>query len=156
MKSIRGSSNTVTRVASLLSILWLCLWPAAGHAHVMQVPYNLPVPFWLYAYGATGALLASFLVVGYFVRADAAHAGFRSIDVSRTSLARMIANPAVIGTFRTLGVLLLLLTIVSGFLGLMRSGFASCVHAVRIRYPLPRAALTYHVSWPPEPRITSM
>jgi hypothetical protein len=107
----------VTRVASLISILWLCLWPAAVGAHVMQVPYNLPVPFWLYAYGATGALLASFLVVGYFVRADAAHAAFRSVDVSRAGFVALITRPAVIGTFRALSVLLLLLTIASGFLG---------------------------------------
>ena len=105
------------RSGMLLSILALGMLPAAAIAHVMQIPYNLPVPFWLYAYGATGALLASFLVVGYFVRADATRLGFRSVDVSRAGLTGMITSPAVIGTFRTLSVLLLLLTVATGLLG---------------------------------------
>jgi len=37
----------------------------AALAHSFGRVYNLPVPFWMYAWGATAALLASFLVVAY-------------------------------------------------------------------------------------------
>src|SRR5204862_6269315 len=41
-------------------------------AHSFGRLYNLPVPFWLYAYGASAALALSFVVVAYFVSAPAA------------------------------------------------------------------------------------
>src|SRR3546814_18055406 len=49
--------------------LLLALLPSAAHAHSFGRIYNLPVPFWMYAYGATAALMLSFLVFGYFVSA---------------------------------------------------------------------------------------
>lgn len=52
--------------------------PAAAHAHGFGRLYNLPVPFWLYAWGAAGALLVSFLIVGYFVSESAGVTGSRS------------------------------------------------------------------------------
>src|SRR3546814_14659246 len=54
--------------------LLLALLPSAAHAHSFGRIYNLPVPFWLYAYGAPAALLLSFLVFGYFVSAGHAPA----------------------------------------------------------------------------------
>ena len=42
-------------------LFWVC--PSAALAHSFGQVYNLPVPFWLYAWGATGALLASFVMV---------------------------------------------------------------------------------------------
>lgn len=47
----------------------LALLPGAAAAHSFGRLYNLPVPFWLYAYGASAALLLSFLIAGYFLRA---------------------------------------------------------------------------------------
>jgi hypothetical protein len=47
-------------------------FPAAAAAHGFGSLYNLPVPFWLYAWGAGGALLLSFLVIGYFTRSSQA------------------------------------------------------------------------------------
>ena len=32
-------------------------------AHSFGTVYNLPVPFWMYAYGATAALIVSFAIV---------------------------------------------------------------------------------------------
>lgn len=40
-------------------------------AHSFGRIYNLPVPFWLYVYGAATALALSFVVVAYFVSAPA-------------------------------------------------------------------------------------
>ena len=41
-------------------------------AHSFGRLYNLPVPFWLYVYGASAALALSFVVVAYFVSVPAA------------------------------------------------------------------------------------
>jgi hypothetical protein len=38
--------------------------PVAAHAHGFGALYNLPVPFWLYAWGAAAALVVSFIVAG--------------------------------------------------------------------------------------------
>lgn len=89
----------------------------AAAAHVMQVPYTLPVPFWLYAYGATGALLASFVIVGYFVRADTAATASRVFDVSRAPVFRALAQPFVVATLRVLTVAAFALAIASGLFG---------------------------------------
>jgi hypothetical protein len=87
--------------------------PAA--AHMMQVAYNLPVPLWMYAYGATAALVASFVVVAYFVRADSAHVAPSSTATRRTS-SRTIAPP-VVASLRLISVAVLALAIVSGLIG---------------------------------------
>jgi len=105
------------RAAPIIAILAQLLWPATAIAHVMQVPYNLPVPFWLYAYGATGALLASFVIVGYFVRAESGRLHFRTTELTGNRFGAALTSRTVIGIFRVLCVLLLLLTIVSGLVG---------------------------------------
>jgi hypothetical protein len=92
------------------------LTPAAA-AHAMQLPYTLPVPLWLYAYGATGALLASFVMVGYFVKATPVGSHARFVDLSRTSLVRTLASPVVIAASRSLSVVLLTIVIVTGLFG---------------------------------------
>ena len=56
---------------SRLCWLALVLLPQAAFAHVFAQPYALPVPFSIYAYAATGALLLSFLVIGLFSAAPA-------------------------------------------------------------------------------------
>src|SRR5437764_15077986 len=37
-----------------------------ARAHTFGTVYNLPVPFWMYAYGAGAALVVSFVIVAYF------------------------------------------------------------------------------------------
>lgn len=49
----------------------LCLFPGAVAAHSFGQVYTLPVPFWLYAWGAAAALVASFVVVGLFASGTA-------------------------------------------------------------------------------------
>lgn len=45
----------------------LLITPFALQAHSFGRSYNLPVPIWLYLYGAAAALILSFVVIGYFV-----------------------------------------------------------------------------------------
>ncbi len=55
----RQGAVAATLVAALLL-------PAVASAHSFGKLYNLPVPLWLYLYGATAALLGSFLVMAWF------------------------------------------------------------------------------------------
>jgi hypothetical protein len=97
-----------------LTGLAFLLFPHEGSAHMMGVVYNLPIPLWMYAFAASAALALSFLVVGYFVTAQGASRNFRTLDLS---LPRAATRDAVLATFRTLSVFLLLLTTATGLLG---------------------------------------
>ena len=85
-------------------------------AHVMQTAYNLPVPLWMYAYGATAALVASFVVVGYFVRVDRVGHGIRTFEAS-TGIARLIGSPRLLTALRWLGGGYFALTVTAGLFG---------------------------------------
>lgn len=57
-----------TRCFFGIGLLLGAVWPLAASAHGFGRLYNLPVPFWLYAWAASAALLVSFLLALYFVR----------------------------------------------------------------------------------------
>lgn len=58
-------------IRSLAVVLALAT-PTLGHAHSFGEPYRLPMPYWMYIYGAMAALALSFVVMGFFLtRADA-------------------------------------------------------------------------------------
>jgi len=74
--------RVLTRASPALISLLRALRPAAAAiivavasatagAHSFGTVYNLPVPFWMYAYGATAALVVSFADVAYFARMSA-------------------------------------------------------------------------------------
>src|SRR5262249_33957790 len=53
-------------------LTFMCLLPDAAQAHAFEVPYVLPIPFWVYAYSCMAMLVVSFAAVGYFsVTSDA-------------------------------------------------------------------------------------
>jgi hypothetical protein len=89
--------------------------PLPVFAHGFGRLYNLPVPLWLYGFGASAALLASFLVVGYFVgrpRADAP-AARRPVAPWEETLRRW----RILGAARGIALGTLLLCMVAGFFG---------------------------------------
>src|SRR5579863_8448060 len=82
-----------------------------AEAHTIGTIYNLPIPFWMYAFAASATLALSFLMVGYFVTGQTAERNLRSVEIS-----------AALPNFgwsilRCLSVLLLVLTILTGLLG---------------------------------------
>lgn len=44
------------------------LSPNLASAHAFGQSYNLPIPVWMYLYGASAALVVSFLLVGFFIK----------------------------------------------------------------------------------------
>ncbi|HEX4584877.1 MAG TPA: hypothetical protein VH183_08620 [Burkholderiaceae bacterium] len=98
---------------SLIAPIFL-LSSGAAAAHMMGVVYNLPIPFWMYAFAASGALALSFLMVGYFVTAQSAARNFQTLDLGVPAPA---ICKAVLAGLRVLSVFALLLTILSGLFG---------------------------------------
>jgi len=98
-------------VGHILGSLTLLVAAESADAHTMGVIYNLPIPFWMYAFAASAALALSFVMVGFFVTVQGAERNFRSIEIS-------IALPRVARSFmRCLSVFLLLLTVLTGLIG---------------------------------------
>ena len=106
------------RVSRLLLLLLPPILVIAGcgcaEAHSFGTIYNLPIPFWMYAFAASATLALSFVMVGFFLTAQAAQGNFRSIEIRN-------ALPGVgWSILRGLSVLLLLVTMLSGLFGAQR------------------------------------
>lgn len=114
MNPLPNKNSNVARLA--LGFAALCL-PSLAAAHSFGKLYNLPMPFWLYAYGATASLLVSFVVVGYFGTvgnpADTAPAR----DVSNAGWLRALRRLRLMTLLRAVSVLCLLLCLLTGFFG---------------------------------------
>ena len=102
--------------ASLLGLLLLAA-PPPVFAHFFVQSYSLPIPFWMYAWGAAGALLLSFIAVGVFASAPpVAMAHGKASAVEDRSIPADAGSP---GGYVALG--LLVLCIVSGLAGPAKS-----------------------------------
>jgi hypothetical protein len=99
---------------------WLALLilPGAAAAHFFTQPYTLPVPFTMYAYGATAALALSFVIVGVFATVPSLGTGFEgSRRLHQPPAALPLQRTSAFPIGRTLSVFLLLLCIASGLFG---------------------------------------
>ena len=101
------------RLVALLAAPALLLTTAGAQAHSFGTPYNLPVPFWMYAYGASATLAVSFAIVAYFA----------GVPIDARAIARTRQGPglripgALLGALRGLSVGLLALCIATGLFG---------------------------------------
>jgi len=89
---------------------------SAAHAHAFAAPYTLPVPFWMYAYGASAALVVSFVIVGIFCTASGERSALPGHTVDSQDIARQVP-PAIVAALRAIALLLLVLCITSGLAG---------------------------------------
>lgn len=89
---------------------FLCL-PESAAAHGFGRLYNLPVPFWLYAWGAGAALLLSFLLIAWFATRppEAAH----EVPAGRG----WRVPPGLLRALKLFSVFILLLCVATGFFG---------------------------------------
>lgn len=97
------------RRGRLAGVLLCGLLPAAAGAHSFGRLYTLPVPLWLYAWGAGAALVASFLVAGYFL-------GVRAAAPAPAPRGRTV-SPLLIAVLRAAALLGLLLCVLTGLAG---------------------------------------
>lgn len=105
---------------SFLKIAALCCGlaaPGLAMAHSFGRLYNLPVPFWMYLYGAAAALAVSFVLIGYFVTVGAAVSEKRPRDLRDAAWVRLLRRLRLIPLLKWVGMLGLLMCLLTGFFG---------------------------------------
>jgi hypothetical protein len=107
--------QTASGVPSSRLFLALVLFAttADATAHSFGVQYTLPVPFWMYAYGASAALIASFALVAWFAQTPTA-----ATRASKRGLPLTLYVPEVlVALLGGVSLGLLALSIATGFVG---------------------------------------
>lgn len=90
--------------------------PALAHGFGQR--YDLPVPLWLYLYGAVGAVLLSFVVFGLFVGERGAARGYPRLNLLQFGLLRAtLASRAFVSGLRVVSVALFGLVVLTGLFG---------------------------------------
>lgn len=103
-------------IAILLSLLLLP--PGTALAHGFGQRYDLPVPLWLYLYGAAATVALSFLLIAVFVGEPRSAHTYRRVNLLRFGWFRAtLASRPFIIFLRLLSVALFLLVILSGLFG---------------------------------------
>jgi len=87
----------------------LFIFPEPVSAHAFGALYTLPLPFWLYSYGAAAALIISFLLIGFFTR-EGKEFPYPKINIS--------INHWIVFLFQVLVLTLFIITILAGFFGI--------------------------------------
>jgi hypothetical protein len=105
----------MTRVNRIVALWILLIAGCVGaEAHSFGVTYNLPIPFWMYAFAASATLALSFLMIGFFMSGGGSKRVSRAIEIETVV-------PRISWTiFRFLSVFLLALTILTGIFGTQR------------------------------------
>lgn len=101
------------------------LVPSPAFAHAFGQTYDLPIPLWLYLFGAGAAVLLSFVPVSLLAGVEDARSPLRypRFDVFRIRFIRAaLTNGAFLFSVRLLSVALFLLVIVAGLFGVQDAG----------------------------------
>ena len=107
-------------VLSAAALLWSLptFSGAPAFAHGFGQRYDLPVPLWLYLYGAAGAVLLSFVVFGLFVGGQEATRGYPRLNLLRFGLFRStLASRPFVSGLRIISMALFGLVILTGLFG---------------------------------------
>ncbi len=96
-------------------ISFLFLFPESVFAHSFGKLYSLPVPFWMYMYGSVAAIIASFLVIGYFFNKSNVSDKYSRFDLSKFKFFRFFTTFLFRTSLKMISVFVFILTIVSGF-----------------------------------------
>ena len=103
--------------AAPLALIVVLAGGGTAHAHGFGERYDLPVPLSLYVGGAGLVVALSFVVAGLFVRSGATAANYPRYDLLGTPVGRLLAGRPLREAMRTLGVAVLGLYLVAGFVG---------------------------------------
>src|SRR5215210_64774 len=108
----------VRRLIILTLALLLLAPPGEAFAHAFGRTYNLPVPFWLYLFGASAVLVVSFVQIGLFVGAGHTLRSYPRFDLLQVGpLRALLTARPLLFALRLLSVTLFVLVILSGLLG---------------------------------------
>ena len=107
----------MTLMNRAVTAIAFALLPGLSWAHSFGQVYNLPVPFWLYGWGASAALIASFVMVGYFLAMPAPQRKQGSKDLAGTAVAKWVQRLQLLPIAKMLSIVGLLLCIATGLWG---------------------------------------
>ncbi len=91
--------------------------PRPALAHGFGQRYDLPIPLWLWGTGGAAAVALSFAIIGLFVTARPGVRGYWRLNLLRSAPGQLLADGRVRLAARVVLVGLLLLILVSSFLG---------------------------------------
>src|SRR5919202_5921447 len=111
------------RLIVLTFMVFLLVAPGQAFAHGLGQTTDLPIPLWLYLFGAATVVLVSFVQIGLFVGEGHMLRRYPRFDLLQVGLLRALltSRPLLFG-LRLLSVALFLLVILSGLLGRQDSG----------------------------------
>lgn len=95
-------------ICSAIAIFMLFFIPETAYAHAFGQLYTLPIPLWLYLWGAAAALTISFVLIGFFATES------RPLNLPKFHL--KIPSGAILIS-KIFALMLFLITIFSGFFG---------------------------------------
>lgn len=108
--------RTVVASTAIISFSLILARPAFAHGFGQR--YDLPVPLWLYLYGAASAVLLSFVVFGFFIGERDVSGGYPRSNLLRFGFIRAtLANQAFVFGLRVISVALFALIILTGLFG---------------------------------------
>jgi hypothetical protein len=112
----------VAAAALAFSFILASARPALSHG--FGPTYDIPIPLWLYLYGAAGAVVLSFLPLALFSRKERYSANrYPRFDLFRIrSLNRVLTSHLLTSGLRLLSVALFMVVVIAGLVGL-QSGF---------------------------------
>ena len=87
--------------------------PQPVFAHAFGQKYTLPIPFWLYLYGAAAALIVSFLIIGYFINQTK-----KDFSYSRVLLFKTGVTSSLVSILKITSIFFFFLTILTGIVGI--------------------------------------
>jgi len=91
--------------------------PGMAHAHGFGERYQLPVPLWLYLFGAAAVVAVSFLIVGLFIRRTPPSGAYPRVNLLRSVVGRAVANRVVVLGVKSASVGLFALVLAAGLWG---------------------------------------
>jgi hypothetical protein len=100
-------------VARRFSLGLLIFAPVAATAHSFGLAYVLPVPLWIYVYGAVATLVITFALLGYFASAPQR----RPVVDGQRACPERVVSPLMSSVVKAGAVGCLLLIIVAGLIG---------------------------------------
>ena len=115
-------TRRVTAAALSFSLILTGARPALAHG--FGPTYDIPIPLWLYLYGAAAAVVLAFLPLALFSRKERdAPYQYPSFDLLRVRLLRtLLTSRLLTGGLRLLSVALFFVVVIAGLVGL-QSGF---------------------------------
>lgn len=106
------------RFAVVTLVLLVLAWPSRAFAHGLGDSHDLPLPLWLFLFGASVVVVVSFFQMSLFIGERHASRQYPRIDLLGYGLLRtVLTGPTLLLVLRFLSVALFLLVVASGLFG---------------------------------------